>query len=112
MAKDDKSSRESTDLVPTSSGLPGWLKVVGGGILLIVGLVLLVKIATFLFKWALILLVIYGVYRLARHLLSGGASDEGESVLEIEQGHELDQLGVLEQERDLDELKVKMTSKD
>lgn len=91
----------------TSSAL-GWVKLIGGALLLVVGLVLLLKLAGFLFKWAIVLLLIYGGYRLVRHLFSDKSAGAPETVFELEDAQEDSALALLENERELEALKVKM----
>src|SRR5690554_635883 len=112
MSQNKTSESPSGELVKTrNSRAMGWVKLAGGAILLIVGLVLLLKLAGFLFKWAILLLLIYGAYRLVLHLFSGSPSDAQESVFELEDTREDSALGLLENERDLDALKIKMRQK-
>src|SRR5690554_4714952 len=109
MSQKKTSESPSGELVKTrNSRAMGWVKLAGGAILLIVGLVLLLKLAGFLFKWAILLLLIYGAYRLLRHFFSSKPLNAQDTVFELEDTRKDSALGLLENERDLDELKIKM----
>lgn len=111
MSNKHSSRIHSSDAVTTTQKKPlGWVKIVGGGLLLIVGFILALKLAGFLIKWGILLLLLYGAYRLIRYLLSGASSEEPESVLQLDDEPEDHVLDLLESDLELEELKLRVKS--
>jgi hypothetical protein len=107
---------DSTDIEVRDKGGRGkgskkrWLWTLLVGAVGVVGLLVLIGFSAMIIKWGFILLLVYGAFALGRRLLSKSSSAESsETALLPERDSETDALALLEQDRELDELKARMT---
>jgi flagellar basal body-associated protein FliL len=86
-----------------------WLWTILGVALAVVVLFVLIGFSAMLIKWGIIAMLVYGAFAIARRLLTKSSGEDSSATSLFPSGDsQPDVLALLEQDRDLDELKARM----